>query len=537
MSILYPIIEFYDLKIDITEDKRYTLSKKTKEILKNLDQEVYCQIYLEGEKNLPKNFKILRDEAKKLLFEFSKISSNKFKFVFIDLYGNNENKKYISQLEKVGVPSLDVIIKKEIGVVHSKIFTGGFLRVGKKQTIINLFERDINENEQKSLSNSIANLEYKIISSLLPIINTKKSDIGIVINKGNVKKENLLDFNHSLSQRYNIHNINLRSIIEDSIKVLHIINPTKNFTEKEKFIIDQYVMNGGKVVWSVSISNASMDSISRYGFTKAELNNINLDDMFYNYGVRLESSLIADAVNSLSIPIMSPSRKTVMIPWVFSFIGLPNENNIITKNKKPYKFSFSSNIFYVKNNLKKITLSNTSSKTKEYSINIPKTISLEYIKNIKKYEDFNFGKKKLISLIEGEFISLFKGRTNSYFIDLKKTRDKSKQNKMIFIADGNFFTNKFDKKNNRFFPMGYDFYSKKTFGNKIFLERLMYYLTDNKDLLHISKKEILIKRLDKYKVKLERKKWIVINSVIPILFILIFGFIKLFIRKRKHTTI
>ncbi|NOQ27446.1 MAG: gliding motility-associated ABC transporter substrate-binding protein GldG [Bacteroidales bacterium] len=533
-------------RLDLTTDKRYTLSKATHEILDSLNDAIYIEIYLDGE--MPIGFQRMQKSVHELMDEFRVIAGSNIQYQFVNPSKSNDESKrnaIYQDLYERGLNPTNVKDRDEEGGLAEKIlFPGAFITYKDFETPVNLLVNNPGLSADVNLNNSIQSLEYEFVSAISKIIATKRKKIAFVEGQGELDEFYTGDITKSLNEYYDIDRVTIKEYpkILDSYDAVIIAGPTKEYSEKSKFIVDQYIMNGGKVLWFVESVNISMDSLSTGGATFALMNDVNLGDQLFKYGVRINPNIIQDyqcAVIPINSAISGAQPKFVPAPWLyFPLLNAP-ENNPITKNLNMIKSEFPSPIDIVGNNSdvkNKIIL---SSSINSKVLKVPLLVSLNQLSETPEPNDFNQGNKPIAVILEGQFESVFKNRlTKEYTVGVDfNVKEKSEPTKMIVVSDVEIIKNEIKHRADGLFisPLGYDRYTKQTYGNKEFVMNAVHYLVDESGILDIRSREFKLRTLNKSKISEEKIKWKIINTVLPIVFILLFAIAMAYIRKRKYT--
>ena len=531
---------YYFLRIDLTNDKKYSIAKETKEVLRNIDDIIYFKIYLHGE--IPLEYKKLEDETKYMLNEF-RAYSKYIEYEFIDPASlQNEDYKISLQEElyRKGIPPIPHRNYEKSKVEEYFIFPGILASYKSKEYSISLVNQTLMHSPDEVIKESIENLEYLLINGIRNLTTKNKQTIGLINGHGETTNHLIFSFKELMSEHYNLVNIEIKEQITalDDVDCIVINNPKTMFTEKDKFIIDQFIMNGGKSLWIVDDNNAEMDSLE----TKNETivlpsKDKNLNDLLFKYGVRINSNLIQD-LQSSPIPIVThyidEKPQWSLFPWVFFPVITPNNKNIITHNINPIKTEFPSSIDTINNRTKKTIILQTSSYTKVRSL--PTLINLESLKQTPDETTFNHGSKNIAILLSGQFESVFKNRISSTISNDPNInfKDHITENKMLIISDGSFLNNQFFQGSP--LPLGFDKHTNTQYGNNEFILNVIDYLLGNEEFIKIRSKNIAIRLLDKAKVNLEKEYWQFFNIIIPIIILLFIGCLFFIIRKRTYNT-
>ena len=550
------IASFIYTRFDLTSEKRYTLSDTSKEILKNLDDYVYFRVYLEGD--FPAGFKKLRKETKEMLDEF-RAYSKFIDYEFINPSESNdaaERNETYKLLYQSGLNPTEIAMQTKAGAQQLIIWPCALVSYQEKEKPLDLLDTNIGESSNQVLNNSAQNLEYKLISAIKELSQKKRPSIAFIEGHGELNENEVYDITKSLQKKYNVKRIsineqvtslNSRTVLHDSsitissnYDAIVIAKPTKPFSEKDKFIIDQYVMHGGKILWLIDPVFATMDSLQMAESTIGNTLNIKLDDMFFKYGVRLNSNLLLD-LNSAKIALrtgqMGGQAQIEYFNWYYFPLLNAGSNNSIVKNINPVKADFVSSIEPVisDSDVQKIPLLKTSNYTN--ISNAPVYITLGMLRQKPDQRMFSQKSQNVAYLLKGEFESLYANRMTSSIMESKEIgfKDSSEPTSMIVVADGDIIRNQFHIPKGYPLPLGFDQYTQITYGNKEFIENAISYLVDGEGIVEIRSRELKIRLLDMNKVNNDALLWQLVNVVLPSVIMMIFGFILAFIRKRKFT--
>lgn len=536
------IFSFYFFRWDLTSEKRYTLSKFTKEFLKNIDDIVYFKIYLSGE--LPPEFNKLKNEVKEMLDEMRIYNDNiQYEFIDINEIGNKEDIRNLEkQLYDKGLVPEQVVEKKENKTSESLVWPGAIVSYKGKETVWQIFSRQLGFTPQENLNHALNEIEYGICKTIHKLQRKRRPEISIVEGHKELDTLHLYDFIKSLSEEYNVSRININHKLYalKNLDAIIIAKPDTIIDEKDKFIIDQFIMKGGKVLWLIDPVKLNMDSFRLKGYTLALDNPIHLDDMLFRYGVRLNADLIQDlqcAAIPVNIGFSKGQPNFKLFPWIFYPLIMPNSQHPIVKNLDLIKTEFVSSIDTLSTSGIKKTILLTSSKNTRVTP-VPFRVSLAITQFKLKESAFNQGFKPIAVLLEGTFKSLYANRIPTVIMEDSTIQFKevSVPNKMIVISDGDMIKNDFNRATGMIYPLGYDKYTNQTFANKQFLLNCMSYLLDDAGLLQLRSREVKLRLLDMKKVSLQKTKWQVYNVLLPPLIILLFSLIQYYLRKRKYTS-
>ena len=534
-------------RIDLTSDKRYTLSNTTKEILKNVDQPVFIQVYLDGE--LPYGFNRFKKAIEELLYEYKVLSGGNISFQFIDPYkveDENQRKDFFKDLSEYGIEPVNIRLREKGGNYSEKIvYPGAVVNVGKKKTSLNLLRNNQALTAEVNLNLSIEGLEYEFTRAVKQLLRKEFPFIAFIEGHGELDEYQTADITSQLSEFYNIDRviINGQLGILDVYDAIIIAQPKEKFPERDKFVIDQYVMNGGNILWLIDQVQVSMDSLAKGNTTLSLIKDLNLSDLLFKYHIRINPVLVQDiqcAQVPVNMALAGQSPKWVPAPWLYSPIIAPSNDHVITKGLNLLQTEFINYIDVIGGDdlVKKEILLSTS----PYSriVKVPALISLGDINKMPKEEEFNQSHLNLGVLIENEFTSAFENRiVNQYYPGQKVIDFKTKGSlsKMIVIADGDMIRNEVQQKSQGILilPLGRDKYSNQLFGNREFIKNCINYLCGEEELMNLKSREFVIRLLDKTKITAKRSTWQLFNLLFPVALIVLIGLSFVFIQKRKFS--
>jgi ABC-2 type transport system permease protein len=530
-------------RFDFTADKRFTLSDKTKSLLLKNQKPVIITVFLDGE--LPPAFKRLQAAVNDILSDYKAYAKSEIKIVFVDpIAGLNqaEQDTVINNLYEKGIEATNLSVKTEAGLTQKLVFPMAMIESDGKQLPVKLFQNlDTRGSYEDNINRSVENLEYIFTSSLKKVITGTNPRIGFSESNGELTDLQLADAIHALSDSYLVGRIDLNSIDKaglDKLKMLVIAKPKKPFTETEKYKINYFVMNGGRVLWSIDQVSAELDSLRGRSGQMAINNNLNLDDMLFMYGARINYNIIADPANSAEIPVstgvVGGQNQMQLVPWIYYPVLLPDTIQSVVKKLDGIKSEFPSTVDTIgARGVKKSYILSTSAYNKVY--NVPKLFSLQMVGEQLDPRSFQSKPQNVGLMLEGNFPSVFAGRPLPATITQPYTLENTgKAAKMIVIGDGDIFKNQVSEQNGAPFPLGFDRYSQRTFGNKALLLNIVDYFTDDDNLITLRNKEVKIRLLDKAKIKLEKTKWQFINVVAPLLLLIFFAIFQHYYRKYKY---
>ena len=537
------ISQFYFFRLDLTKDKRYSLSKITKEQLKSLDDIIFIRVYLDGD--LPAGFRMLRESTKEILDEFKAYAGKKVEYEFIDPSAaktNQEKRKLYDQLSEQGLEALNLeVLTSKDQKTQKIVFPGALITYKNKTVSMSLLQQQIGLPPEEVLNNSVVSLEYQFISAFKKLSTPHKKRITFIRGHGELDEKYTKDITYSLSEFYEVNQINLPRTkvgILDNSDLIVIAKPDSVFDKLEKYKIDQFVMKGGKVLWLIDKLLADMDSLDPNGVGTTIDYPLDLDDILFHYGVRINSNLVQDLQSHL-IPVIinKGSNQQDFRPWTFYPVIIPVSANPIVNNLNAIWFRFANTIDTVgAPNIKKTILLQSSFNSRV--LPNPVLISIQQISDQVNESLYQSGPQNLAVLLEGTFTSIYKNRISPQTLEsgeFGKFRDESKPTKMIVISDGDIISNQVSRIRDQTYPLGYDRFTNQTFGNKSLIMNCIDYLLDDSGIMQLRSKHYQLRLLNKAKIKSEKLTWQIVNMVLPVLFIILFGYVFNYVRKQKYS--
>jgi ABC-2 type transport system permease protein len=532
-------------RIDLTKEKRYTLSEETSTILENLNDIVFIRVYLSGDLNIQLlNF---QKSVLEMLDEFRVYAGKNIQYELSDPFEGADNKARVKILEELynkGLRPVNIHNRKKDGSVTEKIIIPGVtISYNGIEVPLNLLLNDPSKTSEENLNNSVESLEYTLISTIKNITSNNVEKVAFIDGHGEWPDPFVSDMMHELSNTFQVDRGTISGMpgILDPYACIIIAGPVSKFNEADKYVIDQYIMQGGKVLWLIDAVNVDFDSLAN-GMTVALPNELNLDDMLFRYGARINPDLIRDAqcgALKVNVALAGNEPNFQLAPWLYYPVITPNKDHIITNNLNMVLARFASTIDTLegRKGIKKTALLQTSDASDR--LETPAIIQLEEINKKPTAEELN--QKNLITgiLLEGEFESVFKNRMiDNYFEKIPtNTLQKSKPTKMAIIADADIIRNDIIKtdKGPSILPLGFDRSTNQTYGNKDFLLNVISYLTDDSNLLQLRGREFKLRLLNQLKLNRERLKWQIINLLLPVLLVIIIGLFYTMYRKHIYT--
>lgn len=528
---------------DLTEEKRFTLTEPTIEVLERLNEPISIQILLEGD--FPAGFKRLQSGVDEILRRFKSYTP------YLDVTYVDPNEGSIEQinamrqdLAKSGIAPINLRVSDGSEMKEKLIYPYAIFTFAGRTTTANFLVNNPGFDQEQNLNNSISQLEYRFVNAINKILRPVRAQILFTTGRGELTDIQTQSFENELRKYYLTDRLPLDSTIQikPETDLVIVAKPTRPFSSRDKFILDQYIMNGGRVLWLIDQLQISMDSLSGTNEFIPPPMELNLDDLFFKYGFRINYDLVLD-LECTRIPQVIGQQggrpQIERLPWYYHTMSAPKSSHPIAKNLDRVNLFYPSSIDTVrtKHEVKKTVLLTSS----EYSRKqlTPTKVSFEILRYEPDPDKFNKPDQPLAVLLEGQFASLFE---NNLTREMRSTFEqlgieyvpKSSNNKMIVISDGDIAKNLVDKNGNPQ-PLGFNKWENFVFtGNSDLLLNSVEYLLDDTGVLESRSKEVKLRLLDKVRCQEERSKWQLINIGLPLFFLLIFGLIFTYIRRKRY---
>jgi len=542
---LVVISYFYFFRIDLTSDKRYSVADQTKNLMTKVDAPLKVVVYLDGDLN--PGFLRLKKSTAELLDELS-VYSNKN----IEIHYENPSladspeqreKKYAELQQRGLIPTAVYERDKEGKSIQKVIFPWLEIAYKGKKVSINLLKNIRGNSGDENLNISIENLEFEITDGIRRLVNTEVSKIAFIEGHGELSDAETFDISKSLSLYFQIDRGKLATdaSILDKYKVIIIAKPTLPFSESDKYIIDQYIMNGGRVLWLLDGVRIARENLSTIGISPAIELDLNLNDQLFRYGIRINPVILED-VQCANIPVnIAPANATPQFeptPWFYAPLLLTSSQHPVTRNITEVRAEFCSGIDIVGENkqMKAQLLLATSDNT--HIIGTPTTIDMSQTPKANDKAYFNLSYVPVAVSLDGIFESDFanrmtpKGLTNTLPI-----RQLSLPTRQIVVADGDIIRNETNgtASDSTTIPLGFDRYMNQQFGNKEFVLNAVLYLADNEGWMQLRNRTLKLRLLNKKITGEDKTTWQLVNVLFPVGLLLIFGIAYQVVRKRKYT--
>lgn len=533
-------------RIDLTADKRYTISAPTKNLLKNLEQPIDFTIYLDGDLN--QGFRQLKKATEDLMREFKVYGKSNVNFVFSSpetQTSEKARKDLLLELEKLEMSPVNVVEEDRNGkMVQKPVFPWVAVSIGQKTYPVKLLVNIPGKNGTENLNLSIQNLEYLLTDAIRILSTETPRKIAFIEGHGELDEDDVYDITTALSYYYQVDRgqIGMDPSVLSPYEALIIANPQSAFSEQDKYILDQYLMQGGALLWFLDGVSISLDSLVKEPITMGLYKELNLEDMLFRYGVRLNPVLLQDLQCAL-IPIntAAPGQKAEFhpMPWIFSPILGTANNHAITANLSPVKASFASSVDTVGSlpELRRTFLLRTAGQTN--ILQAPTPVNLELATANVDSRFFNKKAQAVAVLSEGTFPSVFQNRNvpNGIAGSRSTILKQSVPTRMIVVGDGDILRNDVEGTGaaKQVYPLNYDRYTRQElYGNKEFVLNAVNYLTDGEGWMELRNRKLKLRLLNPVESNEKRFKWQIINVLLPVVLLILIGMFFVYIRKWKY---
>lgn len=542
-------------RLDLTQDHRYSLSPTTKKMLKEVDETLLFRVYLEGD-DIPAEYKRLRNETKEMLNQFRAYNHN-VEYEFFNPNSLTEDKDRIElykELQEHDIQPSPIQVETSNGVTQMVLIPAAEVSYKGKKTYVQLLQSQQYVSDDDEVNNSIQNLEYALSNAVRALSRAKKPTVAFTLGHGELPFGNLYEIQKSLWEYYAIDTVTLNErinalrtvvkndsgyVFQPKYDVLIVAKPTQYFSDKDLFVLDQYVMNGGKILWFVDALDADMDSLSNQPQALATRLPLGLDDMFYAYGVRVSPDLVMD-IRCRPIPMvvgqMGDKPQYNFNPWYYFPDVIPMSEHPIVRNLDVIKSDFVSSIQVLDNedDVAKTVLLATS----DYSRvkNAPVIIDVNEVKQQPDQRLYNKKNLPVAVLLEGKFHSMWRHRLPPSFMELAEIgyKEESEPTKMIIVSDGDIIKNRCSYQDGTTYPLGFDHYTNTMYANREFVMNAVNYLAGNEDAMSTRGKNFQLRKLDVVRAKESAKMVKVLNMALPVVVIVLAGVVIFIVRRRKY---
>jgi gliding-associated putative ABC transporter substrate-binding component GldG len=525
-------------RIDLTQDNRYTMSEAAKRIVRQLDDEVYITVYLDGELNA--QFKRLQKAVRENLEELKAVAGNKIRWHFVnpdELTNASEKKAFFEDLAKKGLPPttlFEVVNGKKIQKV---ILPGVMIAYKNKEKAVLLLKGNKNFSPAEQINHSVENIEYELISAIQKLTSKNKKSIAVITGNDELRPEDLYGFYARFSENYIVEPVNPLEKSLDNFDLIIWAQPKKRIPEKTRYLVDQYIMRGGKAVFLTDKVQMNLDSIANGGTFAFGYDLGGLEDLLFRYGIRVNIDLVQDQQAGaivVNVGQFGENPNLQRVPWPYNVVANAfNDKHPIARHLDKVYFRFVSSLDTVKAPTVKKTPLIFSSKYSRIK-NCPTKVDLDELKADLNKEIYKKSHLPLAYLLEGKFKSGFSARFPPEGFEQSKQIKNGKESKILVIGDGDFIRNETDKKTGKPLPLGIEPLINQSFDNGDFMENAVAYMLDPEGVIASRKKEIIMRPLDSFRIQSEKEQWQTVNIALPIGAVLLFGVFNYWRRKRKY---
>lgn len=538
LVLLFQVAGRYRFRWDMTEEKRYGISPPVKDLLGRLNQNVLVEVYLAGE--MPSSFIRFQKAIRETLEEFSVHGGADIDVKYVNPAQAKSTKarnQFFRGLIDKGLRPTNLNFTKDGQNTRKMIFPGAVVSIGGRELPVNLLKGSRVASPEEIINQSIENLEYEFAATIKQLTDPGRKKIGLIAGHGEPDSTHLDGLTKAISAKYDLFKLDLprRALPIVGYDLLLIVKPAEPFTDNEKFLLDQYVMKGGRLALFLDALHINLDSALSSSSVATPVQ-FNLEDLLFKYGARVNQNYVAD-LNAGSLPVvtgnMGNQPQVTLLDWPYFPVVTNYGKHPVVRNMDAVMLKMASTIDTVKAvGIKKTPLMSSSANTKV--IGYPVEVSLNDLRGALLPELFRSGPQAMGYLLEGNFTSLYKNRFSpKAFRDVDKI-DEGEPSKIIVVSDGNLITNEISPENGKPLPWGTAFFSQTNYANEVLVMNMIDYLVDEDGLIEARSKEVKIRPLDKVKIKGGKIKWQVVNLVLPILAVLTFGLIKMAWRNRKN---
>lgn len=529
-----------NIKFDLTEEKRYTVSDATKTLLRELDQEVFFEVYLAGD--LPPNFERFRSSIQEMLQQFGDESANKVQFKFTDptqAQSAQARKEFYESLTGKGLQPTNLSYVQEGNKLEKLVFPAALVSQGMDELPVNLLKGNRAAGPEEILNQSIEGLEYELASVIAQLNEGGTKRVALIAGEGFPQPTELAGFKNAILSKYDLFDVSLQGRKElKGYDAVIVAKPRERFSEQDKYLLDQYLMRGGSLIYFIDALSVDMDSVGSENGTVAIPYDLNLDNQLFKYGVRVNRNFVLD-INSGELPVVGGNfgdqPQIQMLTWPFFPLITNFSKHPSVRNLDAILTRFTSTIDTVKaEGIRKTPLASTTQYSKV--LGPPVRVSLEDLRSELVPDRFNDGVKNVSFLLEGKFTSLYENRIIPTGFDKELFMEKGEEGKVIVFADGDLIINDFDPKTGEPLAIGVESYTKATYANQQFILNILDYMVDDSGLIETRAREVKLRPLDKVKVKQERTRWQAINLILPIVLLLMGGGVKWYLRKKRFAS-
>ncbi|MBS9523968.1 gliding motility-associated ABC transporter substrate-binding protein GldG [Litoribacter alkaliphilus] len=540
LLVLFFILEsLFPFRIDLTEDKEYSLHPATKETLKELDEPLEVEIVLTGK--LPGGMRRLQLAIEETIRTFNAYSSHRITYHYqdpLEIEGE-EQRDFIYSLSEYGISPTNLHATVDGGQSSRLIFPGVVIRDSEFETGVLLLRGERGMGPEEILNLSIENLEYELINGIKKLITKQQYAVGMVMDHGELDDDDGFGMVEALVEDYEVYKVPLADAtsVEDILgfDVMLVAGPKQAYSERSKYLLDQYLMRGGNIIFLLDQMQVDLTEAGGGGTTALPMES-NLDDLLFRYGVRVNRDLIQDLSFGYH-PVMTgqfgDQPQITPLPWPFYVVAGRMENHPITKGLDQVQFQFISSIDTVKaEGVTKTPLIFSSDNSRVMAF--PVRVAFEDMAQEPEVERFNERHLPLAYLLEGNFTSFYKNRFLPDGANKEEFIEEGSQGKVVVIGDSQVFKSDFDLNSREPVPLGMDPFTGSEYANRLFLQNMVSYLIEPDGIIATRTKQFQIRPLNKVKIRNQKTFWQVMNIGGPVLLICLIGLVKVYLRKKQY---
>lgn len=531
--------------LDLTEEKRFSFTEGTEKLLEDLNNEIFVEVLLDGE--FPAGFKRLQTAVRDMLEDF-RSESGYIEYSFID--PGQGSVKQINEiresLAKEGIIPISLRLKDASSTSNQLVYPYAIFRYGNKSWTVNLLENEVpGMSNEIILNNSIGLLEYKFASAIEKVRNSEVPTIVFITGHGELEPIETADLEKTLRESNGTGRINLDSVVTigKEADLLIVAKPQTAFSDKDKFKIDQFVMNGGKVLWFLDQIAVTLDSLQRRDQFFPNPYDLNLDDLLFRYGIRIQSNLLLD-MQCTKIPLatgyIGNAPQLDYFRYPYHLVVTPRTDHPVVKSIGPVNMFYASTLdtdVATKYDVKKTVLLTTSAKSRYQRL--PIAMDFDFLRYDLDPAKFDKGAQPVAMLVEGKFNSLYENRVSEEMLSSLSSlgiqfKPEIENNQMIVVSDGDVIKNQVKRDGQTYSPLGWNDFEKYRFANKELIINMIEYLLDEKGLIAARGKDVKLRLMDTARAQEESQQWQLINIVVPLVFLGLFGLGYNWFRRRKY---
>ncbi len=524
-------------RVDLTEDKRYSITPATKALLQELEDVVYVDVYLEGD--VPAGFKRLQRSIRETLEEFQTYAGGNVQYNFIDpatAVSQTARNEFYANLAQKGIQPTNIFDTDEGKRTEKLVFPGALVSFGGQERGIMLLRGNMAATPEERLNQSVEGVEYQLASAIRELTQQGRPRVGWLVGQGESDSLQVVSIQQALEQQYQLQEVRPEGLSQQPPVAVIIANPTQTYTEQQKFMLDQYVMQGGNLLLFLDAVRVNMDSLGQEG-TVAVPQPLGIEDLLFRWGLRLNQNLVQD-LSAGGYPIvvgnMGDQPQVRMMRWPFFPVMNNYAQHPIVRNLDATYARFVSSLDTVQaQGIRKVPLIYTSQYSRLFDA--PVRVSVEDLRRDIRPESYNAGPQPIAYLLEGTFTSVYKNRFLPESVDDRNFRPDGKGSKIVVVADGDFPQNEVNRRTQEALPLGAAPFTQQIFANEEFILNAMAYLSNEGGLILARNKEVSIRPLDPVRVESEKTWWQTLNLVVPVLLVLALGIGHYSWRKRKYT--